>query len=188
MAYPKINCVCLFLATACVLLFGLLLVLYQLPVDSFEAFTACKMPQPPLFSVNGTSLMLNGTYFLIQGIGYSPTPPGYEATDYYMNSFSFLFERDIPLIQSTGANTLRLWSWYTAANHAMFFNAVNQSDLYVLLPFMMTVEFYPDLSDPDVQQSVLVDWSAFIKQHKYESRVIAYLIGNGELRLIKSAK
>lgn len=83
-----------------------------------------------------------GEPFSMRGVCYQPTPIGANPAfdppfgDYYTNSYSSLYERDIPLIRAMGANTIRIYGWSDQNNHDGFLDACYNGGvdpIYVLI-------------------------------------------------------
>ena len=130
----------------------------------------------------------------IRSMGYSPAPPTFSPEvkpygDYYTSNYRHLYVRDLNLIRSMGANSLRLWNWNymgTAVhNHADFLDAAwnnNSNPLRVMIPFNMGavgpdgVLIYRDLSDAQTRRAVVSDWSTLIDQYWRHPAVMAWCV------------
>eukprot|EP01121_Diplochlamys_sp_Union-15-3_P021207 TRINITY_DN8519_c0_g1_i1.p1 TRINITY_DN8519_c0_g1~~TRINITY_DN8519_c0_g1_i1.p1 ORF type:complete len:115 (+),score=10.54 TRINITY_DN8519_c0_g1_i1:57-401(+) len=71
-------------------------------------------PKDSFTYVTPTGIYIDGEPFTVQGVGYSPTPPGfsYETNphgDFYTSEYKYLYDRDIPLMQQMGVNIVRIW-------------------------------------------------------------------------------
>lgn len=71
------------------------------------------------WTTNGRFVELDGETFLFEGVNYSPVPIGAsqvdDATnrgDVFTSDWSFLYERDLPLMREMGANSLRVYNMY----------------------------------------------------------------------------
>ena len=58
--------------------------------------------------VSGREILVDGTPFIIKGVGYQPTPIGYYPWDVDVYNFGN-YERDLPLLRALGSNTIRTW-------------------------------------------------------------------------------
>jgi hypothetical protein len=101
----------------------------------------------PLFAPNNLAAVLKnqegperspsvfGESHFIRGIAYSPVPRGGDARlkwpygDYFAPGFTELWERDFPLLQAMGANTLRVYHWLRDQDHAPFLDTAHRFDL-----------------------------------------------------------
>lgn len=130
-----------------------------------------------LFLVNGTS---GGAVspFYIQGVGYSPTPPGMEPTDFYTLAHKYLYVEDIPVIAQTGANVIRVWEWDFTTDHTDFLDLLWDHGIRIFVPFSLTRKLYPDLRDEKVVRSLLMDFNAFASKYADHPAVLGYLVGN----------
>jgi hypothetical protein len=61
--------------------------------------------------ISNARLLVNEEPYLIKGIGYQPTPIGDYPDELYFNPVTLeLAERDLPIIEDMGANTIRTWN------------------------------------------------------------------------------
>jgi len=133
--------------------------------------------------VVGRTIVVDSKVFQVRAIGYSPTPPGADATitppygDYFTQNYSDIYLKDIPVLKSLGANVLRLWGWNNSANHTHFLDAVHAQGLWVIPTFYMGVGTYPNLADPKVAQQVVDDFHTFMYSIDEHPAVLLYELG-----------
>jgi len=145
--------------------------------------------QPSIININGTKITVNGKPFFAQGIGYSPVPPDTDLSeapngDYFTSRYSDLWNRDLQLMRDMNATLIRVWSWNFMNDHTEFLNELYNNDkpLYILIPFMMSLEIYPDLTNRTIRKQALTDFRAFLQYNNHPA-IFGYMIGN-ELDLV----
>ena len=88
------------------------------------------------------NFIVEGAPFTMRGVCYQPTPIGSNSGanepfgDYYTNTYSALYERDLALLRSMGANTIRIYGWNETADHSDFLDACYNNGvdpIYVLI-------------------------------------------------------
>lgn len=50
--------------------------------------------------------------------------------------------------------------------------------IYILVPFIFTPAYYPNLTDSNIRKQVLIDWAAFVQQYSSHPAILGFLIGN----------
>jgi len=125
--------------------------------------------------------------FFIKGIGYAPVPIGVDPTaappygDYFTANYANVYNRDLPIIRSLGANVLRLWGWNNGADHSDFLNKAYNggiNPIYVAAEFWIGPSSYSNLADPIVQQKVIADFNQFLVTAKVHPAILFYIIGS----------
>lgn len=137
--------------------------------------------------IKGRQLFVDGKLFIVQSVGYAPTPVGIDPTatppygDYFTSNFENIYRRDLPILRSLGANAVRIWGWDINADHTGFLDAaLNAGDhpIYVIPGFFVSPSLYPNLADPNVVTKALNDLTTFITNIKNHPAVLFYLIGS----------
>jgi len=138
-------------------------------------------------TIHGRQLFVDGNLFVVQSVGYAPTPVGVDPTqtppygDYFTSTYGNIYRRDLPILRSLGANAVRLWGWDINADHSAFLDAaLNGGDhpIYVIPGFFLSPALYPNLADPNVRSKALTDITTFITNIKNHPAVLFYLIGS----------
>ena len=98
--------------------------------------------QPPLVTIVGKQLMVEGKPFYIQGVCYSPIPVGESPSfdprgDYFTQEYAWIWQRDLPLMKAMGATTIRIYGWKAPADHTAFLDAVHAAGLKVLVTYYL---------------------------------------------------
>lgn len=130
-----------------------------------------KPPSTGPVQVIGRDIYVDGQKYLIKGVGYQPAPVG----EYPGQSFPYdtrLFERDFPLLNSMGSNTIRTWTKVTpvlmdyAARYGLKVNAG------------FWVDINADLTSPSVRQNILNEFRQYVTEIKDYSSLLNWSIGN----------
>lgn len=139
---------------------------------------------PRLQRVPGTAfVLLDGTPWLMRAISYSPVPLGEDPSysepygDYFTDSFSGIFERDLKLLQQMGANTVRLYAWRQSTRHTQFLDAAHARGLVVIAVYEMgTAEDTPVTNG--AQRALLrARLQARLRVSRHPA-IVAWLVGN----------
>ena len=126
--------------------------------------------------VSGREILVDGTPFIIKGVGYQPTPIGYYPWDVDVYNFGN-YERDLPLLRALGSNTIRTWG--TVENWD-FLDACYNNGIYVIMGFW--VDHSKDFSNDDDRQAIKDDFSDYVNTFKDHPAVLMWLPG-GEINL-----
>lgn len=127
--------------------------------------------------VSGRDILMNGTPFIIKGVGYQPSPvakyPWQDDVYEFRN-----YERDLPFLRALGCNTIRTWGKVT--NPAFLDACYNggTSPIYVIMGFW--VDHTKDLGDPTVRQAIIDDFKEYVTTFMYHDAVLMWLPG-GEI-------
>jgi hypothetical protein len=136
--------------------------------------------------LRGRKLYVNNQLFYIKGICYSPTPIG--QTPEYGNYTPFsrqIAERDLPLIKSIGANSIRTWNRFDLNKNAqnqrqitreLLDFGVNPNNIKVCAGFWIPQEisFCNDWAKERIKQ----DFRDYVRRYKYEPELLFWVIGN----------
>jgi hypothetical protein len=90
--------------------------------------------------VHDHTIFLDGKAFYIKGTHYSPTPIGmtpamYPYGDWINGNYRQLWDRDLPIIQDLGANTIFINEWHSENDHGYFLDVCKEYDLKVIANF-----------------------------------------------------
>jgi len=136
--------------------------------------------------VAGRRLLVNGSAFTIRGVGYAPVPicehpASLPLGDYFTSDYSTIYQRDLPLLRSMGANTLRLWGWNNAADHSDFMDEAYNSGIqpiYIIVTFWMGPITYGDLCHDATRERAKTDFREMVSVAKTHPAVLMWSIGN----------
>jgi hypothetical protein len=134
------------------------------------------------------ALSVNDSPFQVKGVGYSPTPIGHDPEirsnygDYFTSDDHKIHERDFPLLRTMGANTLRLWSWKTSADHTHFLDAAynnGEDPLFVIAGFWINAGLNVDPNDPENdRERIKQDFLDMVSIHMNHPAILMWCIGN----------
>jgi hypothetical protein len=94
-----------------------------------------------LVDVQGTQILVDGEPFFIKGVIYSPSPMGSHPAwtwphgDFFIPQYQNLWDRDFPMLQNLGANTIRISGWNNDLDHGYFLDKAHQAGLKVIVTF-----------------------------------------------------
>jgi hypothetical protein len=137
-------------------------------------------------TISGRQILVDGAPFTIKGVGYAPVPICIDPTttppygNYFTSDYSYIYNRDLPLLRQMGANTCRLWGWNNQSDHTDFLDkAYNDgvNPIYVIVTFWMEPWYY-DITDPDVREAVKCAFRQMVAAHKNHPAVLMWSIGN----------
>ncbi|KPA16043.1 PKD domain-containing protein [Candidatus Magnetomorum sp. HK-1] len=138
--------------------------------------------------VMGRNLMLDDKIFEVKGVGYSPTPIGHDPEihapygDYFTSVHQDIYKRDLPLLRTMAANTIRLWSWQPTADHLNFLdNAYNNGvdPIYVIAGFCINNGLNIDPNDPKNQRkNIKQNFLDMVRTHMNHPAILMWCIGN----------
>ncbi|MDP3789667.1 MAG: glycoside hydrolase family 2 TIM barrel-domain containing protein, partial [Candidatus Omnitrophota bacterium] len=126
--------------------------------------------------ISGNTLLVSGTPFTIKGVCYQPTPIGSVPWQYDIFSNADIYNRDLPILRSMGANTLRTYAKVTTAGFldACYNGGVNP--IYVVMGFY--IDGSSDLSSPAVRDSIKTDFRNYVSTFKNHPAVLMWSPGN----------
>lgn len=131
--------------------------------------------------IKDRQILVNGEPFKIKGVGYSPVPIGESpyfrgSGDYFTSEYSYIYDRDIPLLKEMGTNTIRLWAWKNDNGHMDFLNKAYKNGMYVIASFYVSPK--ADISDPDVIEKLKSDFRKMVAKHKNHPAILMWSVGN----------
>jgi hypothetical protein len=135
--------------------------------------------------VNGRHLLVNGTPFIVRGVGYNPVPIGGDAEappaggDYFSFNYHTVHERDFGLLRDLGANVVRLWGWNPGIDHNAFLDTAygdGTNPIYVMPAYWLDAS--RDIADPSVRAAITVEFRAMVSRHKGNPALLGWIIGN----------
>lgn len=151
----------------------------------------CIFNAEPAFSttviISGRQILVDGVPFTIKGVGYAPVPICIDPTttppygDYFTSNYSYIYNRDLPLLRQMGANTVRLWGWNNQSDHTDFLDrAYNDgiNPIYVIVTFWMEPRYYDICNSSYARDSAKEDFSQMVAAHKNHPAVLMWSIGN----------
>jgi hypothetical protein len=152
-----------------------------------DGITIAAYKRAPLsVTINaGKQLLINSIPFTVKGINYSPVPIGDDPEttppygDYFTSGYANIYTRDLPLLRSMGANTVRLWTWDDTADHHDFLdNAYNSgtNPIYVIAGFQINQGL--DISLPTVRDRIKADFREMVAINKNHPAILMWAIGN----------
>ncbi|MCU0521705.1 MAG: hypothetical protein MUF84_13565 [Anaerolineae bacterium] len=150
---------------------------------SRQAPTA-RQETPRPVEVVGRELRVKGVPFVVRGIGYAPTPIGDDPSypphgDYFTSGYAAGYERDLALLRTMGANTVRLWGWQVNADHTGFLDAAYNGGvrpIYVIASYW--IEPGLDLLDTTVRASIKAEFVQMVALHRSHPAILMWAIGN----------
>ncbi|NQT29544.1 MAG: hypothetical protein HQ596_03120 [Candidatus Saganbacteria bacterium] len=128
----------------------------------------------------GRDIIVNGGVFTIEGAGYHAVPIGdngdqYPYGDYFTPSYYEIYERDIPLLQDLGINTIRLWGWDPNADHTDFLDQLHAAGIYVIAG--LWVDPWQSC-DAGYQSQIEQDFIDMVNNHKDHPAILMWALGN----------
>lgn len=131
--------------------------------------------------VAGKALSVNGQPYVIKGVGYQPTPIGTTISQSiidFIYTDSQILARDMPILRSMGANTIRTWS--QPPDQSLLDACYNGGVQPIRVIVGYWVPQYPGInySDPATAAAIEVDFRALINQFKSHPALLAWGIGN----------
>jgi len=143
---------------------------------------------PSAVTVSGRTLNVGGSAFTVKGVNYSPVPVGESPEamepygDYFTPEYSALWTRDMPLIRTMGANTLRISWWNPLADHKSFLDAAYNSGtdpIYVIAGFHINAGLDIDPASPaNVRSQLINDFADMVNQQKNHPAILMWAIGS----------
>lgn len=131
-------------------------------------------------TIEGSKILVNNQPFIIKGIGYAPVPIGSsKGKDYYTTKYADLYNRDLPIIRSMNANTIRLWGWDNTADHTDFLNRMynnGKDPIYLIASFWIGPD--EDISSPEVRNKLKADFRQMVAKHKNHPAILMWAVGN----------
>ena len=134
------------------------------------------------------SISVNDALFQVKGVGYSPTPIGYDPEiqkpygDYFTDDYQDLHKRDLPLLRAMGSNTIRLWSWNPTADHLNFLdNAYNDGidPIYVIAGFWIDSDLNINPNDlSNERERIKQSFLDMVRIHMNHPAILMWCIGN----------
>jgi hypothetical protein len=139
-------------------------------------------------SVSGAKLLVNGQAFTVQGVNYSPTPVGQTAGapnggcfgpyQWWTDRSSYV--ADFPLIQTLGANTIRVFGVMNAGVSAsqviQALDAAQAQHLYVVMGYYIPTNFsFTDMATRTQMETEVLN---AVNAYKNHPAVLMWAIGN----------
>jgi uncharacterized repeat protein (TIGR02543 family) len=144
---------------------------------------------PSIVTINNKQLMVDGNPFTIKGVAYSPTPIGDDPKttppygDYFTATYGDIYSRDLPLLRQMGANTLRIVSWNSTANHFDFLDQTYNNGvdpLFVIAGYWINSGLDIDpASATNVRDAAKADFRQMVASHKNHPSILMWSIGSG---------
>lgn len=125
---------------------------------------------------------VNEQQFFIKGVAYAPTPISHHPLltepfgDYFTSEYRAIWQRDLPLIEAMGANTIRLYAWNYDNDHSEFLDMAMKYHIRVLVPLSVgSSEWFPY---ENIQTELINAMKNEVKRYKGHQAVLGYMIGN----------
>jgi hypothetical protein len=142
--------------------------------------------QPTPVDVSGKQLLVNGTPFTVKGVVYSPTPIGEDPNvspygDYFTAPYNALHNRDLPVLRTLGANTVRLYHWEKSADHFDFLDQAyngGAAPIYVIAGYWINEGLDIDPASPaNVRNQIKTDFQEMVAAHKDHPAILMWSVG-----------
>lgn len=121
-------------------------------------------------------ILVKGKPFIIRGVCYQPIPVGYDVTEYKIYSKPDIYNRDIPILRSMGANTIRTYAKITSKEFLDACYNKGRNPIYVIMGFY--IEGRQGLGDSAVRDKIKSDFRLYIKEYKDHPAVLMWSPGN----------
>jgi len=130
-------------------------------------------------TINGRNLQVNGQNYFVKGVNYDPVPIGQNPgqTDYFSNSQ--IFNRDIPVIQRLGANTLRIYGVGNPGIGSLyqdFLDACINNGIRVVFAYYVPTS--SNFADAGTRSSLVSGFVDMVNQFKNHPAILMWMFGN----------
>lgn len=133
--------------------------------------------------VKGRQMLVDGKPFEVRGVCYSPTPINESVYfvphgDYFTSDYSFIWQRDLPLIKAMGANMLRVYGWLPENDHSDFLDAVHENGLKAMATFFMGDASESPVGSESDRDKVIDKFTKQVAQYATKPALIIWSFGN----------
>jgi len=129
---------------------------------------------PAAITVQGRKLLVDGAQFNIKGVDYSPVPVGSD-WHYDWADVPSIYNSDLPLIRSMGANTVRTYQENNISQ--AFLDSAYQNGIYVIVGYGQNL-WGQDFTNPATRAQFVNDFASFINTYKGNPAVLMWCFGN----------
>lgn len=132
--------------------------------------------------VRGRELFVNDKKFIIKGVGYQPTPIGYNCGAYDIFNDSNIYTRDISLLREMGCNTIRTWAKVTSRAFLDYCFNDGNSPIYVIMGFY----YEPNevISNDTTRANTIKEFKNYVAAYKDHPAVLLWAIGNDDNNVV----
>lgn len=133
--------------------------------------------------IQGNRLLVNGRAFYVKGVCYSPVPTGESPSyfpfgDYFTPDYAYLWKRDLPLLKSLGANTIRIYGWNNSNDHTQFLDEVQSNGLLIFVTYFIGSTSDTPVATEQQRSTVIYEFSKQVWFYKNHPAILMWGFGN----------
>ena len=98
--------------------------------------------------------------------------------DYFTDEYSFIWQRDLPLMKAMGANIVRIYGWLPENDHSSFLDAVEANGLYLMATFYMGEASEAPVQTVAQRELVISNFVQQVKQYADHPAMLIWSFGN----------
>jgi hypothetical protein len=151
--------------------------IWEIEFNPGEGFPDKKPLSNGPVKVDGRQLLLGGKPFFIKGVGYQPTPAGYDIDEYDIFSNADIYNRDFKLLREMNCNTIRTWAKVTSKEFLDAAYNNGEKPIYVIMGFWVN-PYTLDYSNPIHREKVIEEFKNYVNEFKDHPAVLMWALGN----------